>query len=44
MFTEHSLLKDKELVKLKVHRAKNTTKKEVLDIHTFTVGISLSRF
>lgn len=28
-FTEHSLLKDKELVKLKVHRAKNTTKKEV---------------
>ncbi len=29
-FTEHSLLKDEELVKLKVHRAKNTTKKEVL--------------
>ncbi|OJT01860.1 hypothetical protein TRAPUB_7692 [Trametes pubescens] len=30
-FTEHSLLKDEELVKLKVHRAKNTTKKELYD-------------
>ncbi|KAL1944933.1 hypothetical protein VTO73DRAFT_2553 [Trametes versicolor] len=31
MFTEHSLLKEKELIKLKVHRAKNTTKKELYD-------------
>lgn len=37
-FTEHSLLKNKALIDLRVFRTKNTTKKEVGHMSRFTIA------